>query len=107
MATSVDVLIENMILEPDETNGGVSTNQYITPDVVKGIDVGRQDAGNDVLTVRTHLAQNVKFTDCEWLQGRLIRNVQLTKYVVHFWLIAIHLAGLFFIHSTAKFSKSS
>lgn len=56
VTTSVDVLIENMILEPDETNGGVSTNQDITPDVVKGIDVGKQDAGNDVLTVRTHLA---------------------------------------------------
>ena len=48
MVTSVDVLVEDMILEPDKANGGVSTAQDVTPDIVKGIDVGGQDARNDV-----------------------------------------------------------
>ena len=60
VATSVDVLIEIMILEPDETNGGVCTTQDITLDVVKGTDVGRQDAGNDVLT-----GEDTPCTECQ------------------------------------------
>ena len=49
MATCVDVLLEDMILKPDATKGRVGTAQDITLDLVKGIDVGGQDAGNDVL----------------------------------------------------------
>ena len=37
-------------MEPNETNRGVGTAQDVTPDVAQGIDVGGQDAGNDVLT---------------------------------------------------------
>ena len=49
-ATSLAVLVEDMILEPDEANGVVRTAHYITPDVIKIIDVGGQDLGNYVLT---------------------------------------------------------
>ena len=38
----MDVLVEDMILESDEANGGVVTAQDITPDIVKGTEVGGQ-----------------------------------------------------------------
>ena len=37
---NVDVLVEVTILESDEASGGVGTAQDITPDIVKGTEIG-------------------------------------------------------------------
>ena len=50
--TSVDVIVEDIILESDQASGGVVTAQGITPDFVKGTEVGGQLIHNIQLTDR-------------------------------------------------------
>ena len=55
--TYVDVLVEDIILESDEASGGVGTAQDITPDIIKGAEVG------------VELVQNIQLPDCVFFSG--------------------------------------